>query len=303
MKEEKCKKGNTYSEDKAIMLKMDEKYLSTKKLDYRGYAATNFLGAIGKDKKRRINRKDFEKYLKINLNLSRYKIKNCIDTLISVGLLEEGKNGMLMMDSVTQPFLKLYAETVKYFFNHYQPIHFKVYCYLLNKYNINKAYQRTENYFFSTAELLRVCGYNDRKFENVKLMNEVLIDLENNHFIEYNHQGVGRSSYQGVYKELYFVNDIAENSVQAIEETKQELGPVVYDGSHWIPYEEAKKIFAALEKDSSIFKYPDNYKAIVFAIEHKDIPENKTYLCDKFFEQYNQSKSLYRGTHEQDYHL
>lgn len=303
MEDKKNKQGEVQSEDKSIMLKMDEKYLSTKKLDYRGYAATNFLGAIGKDKKRRICRKDFEKYLKINLNLSRYKIKNCIDTLISVGLLEERKDGILMMDSVTKPFLKLYAETVKYFFNHYQPIHFKVYCYLLNKYNINKTYQRQENYFFSTAELLRACGYNDRKFENVKLMNEVLIDLENNHFIKYNHEGVGRSNYQGVYKELYFVNDLAENSVQATEETKKELGPTVYNGDRWITYEEAKNDFAALEENNNILKYPDNYKAIVFALEHKDIPENKRYLCDIFFEQYNQSKELYRGIREQDYHF
>ena len=83
-------------------------------------------------------------------------------------------------------------------------------------------------------------------------MNEVLIDLENNHFISYNHETVGRAGKHGRYKELYWVNYIAENSKLAFGETMNQDKPKELPQSDDImPYDELMKIQGTPIKISS----------------------------------------------------
>ena len=212
-------------EQKEIFLSVKDDYLSDKKVDYVGYAATKFVGHGLSDKQnpqRVFQKTEFIDFLRNEIGMKKTKAYDCFNALQDINLINRREDGSYVVDKETAPFLKLYKDTVRYFFDHYKPIHFKVYCYLLNKYNLHQAYGYSENYFFSSAELLRVVGYNDRKFNNIKLMNEVLIDLENNHFIHYNHETVGRPGKHGRYKELYWVNYIAENSKLAFGETMNE---------------------------------------------------------------------------------
>lgn len=233
-------------EQSEVFLSMDNDYLANKKIDYVGYAATKFVGYGKTDNhnpQRIFEKSEFINFLRTDVGMKKNKAYDCFNALIDINLIQKQNDGTYIVDKETAPFLKLYKDTVRYFFDHYKPIHFKVYCYLLNKYNIHQTYHLGENYFFSCAELLRAIGYNDRYFNNVKLMNEVLIDLENNHFISYNHETIGRPGKHGRYKELYWVNYIAENSKLAFGETMNQDKPKELPQSNdIIPYDEFMKI-------------------------------------------------------------
>lgn len=266
-----------------ISLSMKEEYLAEKKVDYVGYAATKFVGYGDKRKAIRVfDKSDFITFLRDEVGMKKTKAYDCFTALEDINLIHKNDNGQYVVDKETEPFLKLYKDTVRYFFDHYRPIHFKVYCYLLNKYNIHQRYNHKENYFFSCAELLRAIGYNDRKFNNTKLMNEVLIDLENNHFISYNHETVGRAGKHGRYKELYWVNALAENSRiafgETIEEDKQQ--PQWFNGQTWHDY----KLIDFNDDDIMRFLlgYSINKPVIELALKQGDIRPEYIEKCKRF---------------------
>lgn len=269
--------------DLEVMLSMDKKYLEEKKLDYRGYAATKFVGQLDKDTDSRIfTKNEFLTFLKTRLELSRYKANTCIEMLETLGLAEKIDEDTYRMAKIDPPFLKLYGDTVRYFFDHYSPEHFKVYCYLLNKYNIHKAHGYMENYFFSCAELLRIIGYNSKKFQNIKYMNEILIDLENNHFIKYNHETVGRPGKHGRYKELYWVNPIAENSKVAFGETilQDKIGPNWFNGDSWYSYTVID--FTNQDIMRFLLQHKENMPVVKYALEQGDILPQYEKACMDF---------------------
>lgn len=266
-----------------ISLSMKEEYLAEKKVDYVGYAATKFVGYGDKRKAIRVfDKSDFITFLRDEVGMKKTKAYDCFAALEDINLIHKDNNGQYVVDKETEPFLKLYKDTVRYFFDHYRPIHFKVYCYLLNKYNIHQRYNHKENYFFSCAELLRAIGYNDRKFNNTKLMNEVLIDLENNHFISYNHETVGRAGKHGRYKELYWVNALAENSRiafgETVEEDKQQ--PQWFNGQTWHDY----KLIDFNDDDIMRFLlgYSINKPVIELALKQGDIRPEYIEKCKRF---------------------
>lgn len=266
-----------------ISLSMKEEYLAEKKVDYVGYAATKFVGYGDKRKAIRVfDKSDFITFLRDEVGMKKTKAYDCFAALEDINLIHKNDNGQYVVDKETEPFLKLYKDTVRYFFDHYRPIHFKVYCYLLNKYNIHQRYNHKENYFFSCAELLRAIGYNDRKFNNTKLMNEVLIDLENNHFISYNHETVGRAGKHGRYKELYWVNALAENSRiafgETVEEDKQQ--PQWFNGQTWHDY----KLIDFNDDDIMRFLlgYSINKPVIELALKQGDIRAEYIEKCKRF---------------------
>lgn len=266
-----------------ISLSMKEEYLAEKKVDYVGYAATKFVGYGDKRKAIRVfDKSDFITFLRDEVGMKKTKAYDCFAALEDINLIHKNDNGQYVVDKETEPFLKLYKDTVRYFFDHYRPIHFKVYCYLLNKYNIHQRYNHKENYFFSCAELLRAIGYNDRKFNNTKLMNEVLIDLENNHFISYNHETVGRAGKHGRYKELYWVNALAENSRiafgETVEEDKQQ--PQWFNGQTWHDY----KLIDFNDDDIMRFllRYSINKPVIELALKQGDIRPEYIAKCKRF---------------------
>lgn len=266
-----------------ISLSMKEEYLAEKKVDYVGYAATKFVGYGDKRKATRVfDKSDFITFLRDEVGMKKTKAYDCFAALEDINLIHKNDNGQYVVDKETEPFLKLYKDTVRYFFDHYRPIHFKVYCYLLNKYNIHQRYNHKENYFFSCAELLRAIGYNDRKFNNTKLMNEVLIDLENNHFISYNHETVGRAGKHGRYKELYWVNALAENSRIAFGETVKEdkQQPQWFNGQTWHDY----KLIDFNDDDIMRFLlgYSINKPVIELALKQGDIRPEYIEKCKRF---------------------
>lgn len=269
--------------EEEITLSMKDEYLSQKKLDYVGYAATKFVGYGDKKKAARIfDKGEFISFLREEVGMKKTKAYDCFAALEDINLIHKSDDGKYMIDKETQPFLKLYKDTVRYFFDHYRPIHFKVYCYLLNKYNIHQRYGFKENYFFSCAELLRAIGYNDRKFNNTKLMNEVLIDLENNHFISYNHETVGRPGKRGRYKELYWVNAVAENSQIAFGETikQDQFKPQWFNGDKWFKYDVID--FEDMHVMQHLLSHKENVSAIKYAIECGDIIPKYRNACENF---------------------
>lgn len=266
-----------------IALSMKDEYLSEKKVDYVGYAATKFVGYGDKSKAARVfDKTEFINFLRDEVGMKKTKTYDCFSALEDINLIHKNDEGQYVVDKETEPFLKLYKDTVRYFFDHYRPIHFKVYCYLLNKYNIHQRYHHKENYFFSCAELLRAIGYNDRKFNNTKLMNEVLIDLENNHFISYNHETVGRAGKHGRYKELYWVNAVAENSRIAFGETIKEdkQQPQWFNGQTWHDY----SLIDFNDDDIMRFllQYSINKPVVELALKRGDIKSEHIKKCKRF---------------------
>lgn len=271
-------------EQSEVFLSMDNDYLTNKKIDYVGYAATKFVGygkTDSRNSQRVFEKSEFINFLRTEVGMKKNKSYDCFNALVDINLIQKQSDGTYIVDKETAPFLKLYKDTVRYFFDHYKPIHFKVYCYLLNKYNMHQRYKHNENYFFSCAELLRAIGYNDRYFNNVKLMNEVLIDLENNHFISYNHETVGRKGSHGRYKELYWVNAIAENSISAAEETivSDNILPQVYNGQRYLDY--SKDMFSNLDLLRILAAQPQNKEALEYAVNHGDVPQEYLKVINK----------------------
>lgn len=227
------------NEENEIFVSVKDEDLSQRRVNYMGYSATKFLGRVDKSTKARVFLKaEYIKFLRQDVHMNQRQAYRCFNALSDIGFIHEVDGKRYAVDREKAPFLKLRKDTVRYFFDHHTDSHFKVYCYLLNKYNLHEAYGHRENYFFSCAELLRAIGYNGRRFENVKLMNEVLMDLENNSFIRYSHEAVGRPGHRGRYRELYFVNPVAENSRKALGETVEQdkVAPRWFNGDTWHEY-------------------------------------------------------------------
>ena len=285
--------GVTMAEDLSIFLSMKDDYLAEKKLDYRGYAATKLVGFSTKQKDGRIfSGQDFITYLKKKIKLSRYKSKQCLDILVSSGLVKMIDDDTYKIENEKKPFLNIDVMTVYHFFNNYQAIHFKVYCYLLNKFNIHNQYHHKENYFFSTAELLRMAGYDDRQGKNFLMMNDVLNTLENGHFIKYNHHGVSRNGKHGTYKELYYVNPYSEGTKQAVKDTKQDikdgnvsLGLQWYNGQTWIDFEDG--LFEDINLLDIVLRSVRNRDFIEQALKNNLVPEENKPYCEKYLRKFD----------------
>lgn len=210
-------------ENRKIFLSLKKEYMETKALDYLGYAVTNFIGKADSENSIRIfSKKEFSEFIKDNVNISRYKSKACFEALLAAGIIEQVGDDSYALGKVAPPFLKLLPDTIRYFFKHYHSEHLKVYCYLLNKYNMHEIYGWVSNYYFSIAELLRVIGYNDRNQKNNKFMYEILFELENNGFIKYNHERTSKAGCHGVYFELLYVSSYSPNSIKASKEVMED---------------------------------------------------------------------------------
>lgn len=205
-------------DDKCIMLNVDKDNMKQKNYDLKVLAIANFQGYVDTERNCRvIDKKEFLANMKNVLKMTKHKCGIVTEALVELDIIrEEGSNYCL--NPVTAPFLKLYAPTVKYLINNLSPFNFKLYCYLLNKYNINKAYNLMDNYFFSKKELLEVCGYS-RAQKNLLMLEQGLNTLEELALISYNHNSVGRPGKHGTYHELYWVSDAANAQITAAKET------------------------------------------------------------------------------------
>lgn len=198
------------------MLDIHPEAMKEKNYNLRGMALGNFLGTINPaTNQRAIEKKEFVSQLKKMLKLTKYKCQVIVNTFIELNIIEEDED-YYYINPVTSNFLKLVVPTAKYCINNLSDFCFKVYCYLLNKYNIHVAYRHIENYFFSYKELLGDIGYSNSTV-NMHTLQQALTTLEELGFINYEHIGKGRPGKHGTYHELYSVNQVAPVQIKATQ--------------------------------------------------------------------------------------
>ena len=179
----------------------------------------NTMGYVDKDKQYRIVPKiEVRAYLRDSLKLTKYKIKTLLDTYKILGLMdEEGSN--FIFYPIKKNFVSLSFSTTMYFLDFFSDFIFKVYCWLLNKYDLHCAYFKgKENYYFNKKELLESIGYSNSTPNRHKL-DDALILLEKLGYIQYNHQYIGRPGKHGLYLELYQVNKYGNTQIKSAKET------------------------------------------------------------------------------------
>lgn len=200
--------------EEVMLLDISDKVMKEKNYDMQVGVLANFTGYIDAEKECRVIPKvDFLDSMKKTLKLTKYKSKIIIETFLELGILTEDKDNYYLSPRKTS-FLKLLVPTAKYCLDALSPLSFKVYCFLLNKYNINQFYKHQTNYFFSKKEILESLGYSDSG-KNYTMISEILATLSKIGLISYNTELVGRPGSHGLYHELYSVNQIAEPMVEA----------------------------------------------------------------------------------------
>ncbi len=202
------------TKEEYIMLDIHPDNMKEKNYNLRGMALSNFLGTVDLATNQRIIEKsEFIGQLKQILKLTKYKCKVIVQTFLDLNIIEED-NKYYYINPVSSNFLKLVVPTARYCINNLSDFCFKVYCYMLNKYNIHMAYRHYENYFFSFKEVLNDLGYSNYA-SNMNMLQQALTTLEELGFIEYEHEAKGRPGKHGTYHELYTVNQIAPVQVKA----------------------------------------------------------------------------------------
>lgn len=214
-----------------IMVDIHPNNMKEKNYNLRGMALSNFLGTVDLATNQRvIEKQEFLGQLKQVLKLSKYKCKIIIQTFIDLNIIEED-NKYYYINPVSSNFLKLVVPTAKYCINNLSDFCFKVYCYMLNKYNMHITYRHFENYFFSYKELLSDIGYSNSTV-NMNMLQQALTTLEELGFISYGHEAQGRPGKHGTYHELYSVNQIAPVQIKAAKtylENKYEVNEDIID--------------------------------------------------------------------------
>lgn len=182
---------------------------------------SNTMGYADRDRGRIVSKTEFKTTLKKYLKLSNYKFKTLIETFEALGIMEEeGSN--YIFNLIKSNFVKLSFSTALYFLDYYSDFIFKIYCWLLQKYNLHVEYHYKENYFFNKKEILSGIGYSDSTVNRTKLV-EALDILEKEGFIRYDHNYVGRPGKHGLYWELLEVKRFGETQVQSKKEEVKRL--------------------------------------------------------------------------------
>lgn len=164
-----------------------------------------------------ISKRDLKKGLQERLGLKRTRINTLITTYLELGLIkEEGDN--YIFSKIEAPFVGLKSDTIMFCSQHLGQIPFKVYLYLMNKYQLNllgkKSGRYTENYFFSKREIVLALGYNGTKEENILKIQEALELLKDLGFLNCS-PSQRRAGHNGYYHELFWVNQYSLTHLSA----------------------------------------------------------------------------------------
>lgn len=182
---------------------VEDNLLKNKNYDLLSFAAiTCRYPLISSQKIKRIPQDEFRYQLRTTMGHSQYKTRTLLQAFIDMGLMEE-KNNEYIIQPTTDPFVTLKINTIDFCLdNKMDSYTFKVYCFLLHKYQAHVYYHMRDNYFFSEKELIVRMGYgvNGASYEKVKNALRLLEDLG---LISYNHNSVHRKNKTGIYKELY----------------------------------------------------------------------------------------------------
>ena len=171
---------------------------------------------------------EYKAFLKQKLKLSQYKCKTLIDVYIDLGMIKEDKDYYYFYPARTR-FISLTIPTAVYFLDNLSSFVFKVYCWLLDKYELHlKYYKNGENFFFSKVQIIEGIGYTKNTKTWAQIVN-ALNTLEELGFISYNHEAVGRPGKHGTYLELYWVNKYGKVQVKASKDLMKEFAGTVVD--------------------------------------------------------------------------
>lgn len=157
----------------------------------------------------------FRREMKKRWHLTKYKIDKIMDAYKMLELVTEDKN-FYYFRPISSYFVKLPIETAIFCANHLSEFDFKLYCWLLNKYQ----WHPKNLYCFSFREIAREFGYNDSYAPNLNKIEEALRVLEKLGLIKYQHEAKGRMGSHGTYHMLYEVNTVTNVQIEQAEEHK-----------------------------------------------------------------------------------
>ena len=202
-----------------MLLSVDKENMRNKNYNLYLTVIANTMGYVDKENNYRLVPKtEIKAFLRDNFKLTKYKIKTLLDTYKILGLIDE-KGSDFIFYPIKKNFVNLSFSTTLYFLDMLSDFVFKVYCWLLNKYDLHLAYFKgKDNYFFNKKELLEGVGYANSA-ANRKRLDDALMLLEKLDYIHYNHQYVGRPGKHGLYLELYKVNKYGNAQIKSAKET------------------------------------------------------------------------------------
>lgn len=169
-----------------------------------------------------VPKNEYRAFLKKKLKLSQYKCNALIKVYIDLGMIKEDKEYYYFYPARTR-FISLTIPTAVYFLDNLSDFVFKVYCWLLDKYELHlKYYKNGENFFFSKIQIIEGIGYTKNTKTWAQIVN-ALNTLEELGFISYNHEAVGRPGKHGTYLELYWVNKYGKVQIKANKDLIKEF--------------------------------------------------------------------------------
>ena len=114
------------------------------------------------DTYRIIKKEEFFAILKQRLKLSKYKAKKLMQVYLDLNFVSE-EGDYYKFNPIQKYFVKVTLQTAIYFLDNLSDYSFKIYCWLLNKYENHlrmvQKYQSVENYFFSVTQIIEAMGY------------------------------------------------------------------------------------------------------------------------------------------------
>ena len=209
--------------EQSVLVAIDKEKMQERQYEPILTAVAHTMGYVNVEKQCRIvSKSEYRAFLRDRFVLTKYKIDTLIDTYKMLGLLEEEKGNYLFFP-VKRNFISLSFSTILFFLNHLSPLNFKIYCWLLNKYDLHEAYfKNSENYFFNIKELVEGIGYSYNNKNIRDRVKEGLVVLEKIGYIKYNHEYIGRPGHHGLYLELYKVYKYSNTQIKAHKELVQE---------------------------------------------------------------------------------
>lgn len=186
---------------------INEELLHDKSFDYRFYISIKLLCTYSPEYDCLIFFKDdLLSFLQKNSSLSKYKIKKTFESLSDKHIIENVNRYIYKVQNEPTTTVKIDSGRACSLIGYPRDMAAKTYCYLLWQFNLCRKYRESDDCYFTTADILRTCGYNHRQDKNYKMVNQTLSFLEENDLIRYSHQSYARPGFQGKYKKLYNVN-------------------------------------------------------------------------------------------------
>ena len=169
--------------EKEILLEVSEDQMKNKQYSLRNLIASFFIPCEIVKQGRAVSKREYSHMLKRHVGVSDYKRRKSIECYKDLQMIIEDKKHYIFVPIKTR-FVALTRETGKnLLFENEMTV--KVYCYLLNKYNINRRYNLSKDFCFSKASLLKSLGYSATKSKSYEKIADSLERLKELRLIEY----------------------------------------------------------------------------------------------------------------------